>query len=69
VFQWTRDEWAIVACEGNRRVVFGWWAEPAYPGGASGTEGSTTTSDVVAWWACHAPPRRMGSVATTSRPF
>ena len=29
VFQWTRDEWAIVACEGDRRVVFGWSAEHA----------------------------------------
>jgi hypothetical protein len=27
VFQWTPDEWAIVACDGDRRVVFGWSAE------------------------------------------
>jgi Protein of unknown function (DUF3293) len=29
VFQWTPVEWAIVACDGHRRVVFGWSAGPA----------------------------------------
>jgi hypothetical protein len=28
VFEWTRDEWAIVACSGERRAVFGWTLRP-----------------------------------------
>jgi hypothetical protein len=32
VFRWTPDEWAIVGCDGGRRVVVGWSAEPTQPG-------------------------------------
>jgi hypothetical protein len=32
VFRWTPSEWAIVACDGDRRVVFGWSAEPTQRG-------------------------------------
>ncbi len=28
IFEWTRDEWAIVACRGERRAVFGWSFRP-----------------------------------------
>jgi hypothetical protein len=35
VFRWTPDEWAIVACNGDRRVVFGWTAVPTQPGSNS----------------------------------
>jgi hypothetical protein len=28
LFEWTRDEWAIVACRGERRAVFGWSLRP-----------------------------------------
>ena len=28
IFEWTPDEWAIVACRGDRRVAFGWTITP-----------------------------------------
>ncbi len=28
IFEWTRNEWAIVACGGERRAVFGWSLRP-----------------------------------------